>query len=73
MPKLKYNPYKSVVTCDDKLRDILKIKYNLTQGKATLTEDDLNYIYGLKDAGIPDATKLITAINQHKKVELYIE
>lgn len=73
MPKLKYNPYKDIVTCDDQLRDILNTKYNLSSGKATLTEEDVPYILGLKDAGITDASKLITAINQHKKIELYIE
>ena len=73
MAKLKYNPYKDVVILDDQLRDILTTKFSLSSKKATLTLDDLNYIEGLKDAGITDSAKLIVAINQHKKVELYIE
>ena len=73
MPKLKYNPYKDVVILDDQLRDILRTKFNLSQSKSTLTEDDIGYILGLKDAGITGAAKLIVAINQHKKIELYIE
>ena len=71
--KLKYNPYKDIVTLDNKLMDAIKVRLDLSKGKATLTKDNIDYLLGLQDAGITDADKLIVAINQHKKVELYIE
>ena len=71
--KLKYNPYKDVVTLDSKLMDAIEVRFKLSTGKATLTKDNIDYLLGLQDAGITDADKLIVAINQHKKVELYIE
>ena len=73
MSKLKCIPYKDVVVLDSKLQDVISSHFNLSSGKATLTEDDLNYLIGVKDAGIADTSKLINLLTQHKKIELYIE
>ncbi len=73
MSKLKCNPYKDVIELSDTLKDVISTHFNLTKGKATLTEDDLPYLLGIKDANITGTAKLITSIKQHKKVELYIE
>lgn len=71
--KLKCNPYKDVIELSDALKDVISKHFNLSKGKATLTEEDKDYLLGIQDAGIESATELITAITQHKKVELYIE
>jgi len=73
MAKLKCNPYKDVIELSDTLKDAISTHFNLSTGKATLTEEDKDYLLGIQDAGIESTTELITAITQHKKVELYIE
>ena len=70
--KLKCNPYKDIVELADDLKDAIKAKYNLSKGSATLDEEDIEYLNGVKDAGV-DSSALIVQITQHKKVELYIE
>lgn len=74
---LKCIPYKDVIEFHDDLKDAIKAKYNLIQGKATLTEEDIDYLNGIKDAGNTEikesVSSLIVQITQHKKVELYIE
>jgi hypothetical protein len=57
----------------DKLKFILRERYQLTEGVATLTSDDVGYLRGLADAGITDAAQLIEAIEKHGHIRIWLE
>ena len=41
-------------------------------GKFQLDNTALEYLNGLKDAGVPDANKLIEGIEKHELIEIYL-
>ena len=53
------------------LRRVICKKYG--DGQCTLSFDDLDYLEGLKDAGVDDADALIDAINDHDEIIIWQE
>jgi uncharacterized hydantoinase/oxoprolinase family protein len=52
----------------DNLKRVLQKRYESLAG-VTMSTRDLMYLYGLRDAGIDEANKLITAIQKHTEIE----
>lgn len=54
------------------LKEMLYVKFGMP---AILTTEDLNYLYGFRDAGtyFAEIKILINAIEQYKKIEIFLE
>jgi hypothetical protein len=57
----------------DGLKQILSYKYSLSGSSMSFTHSELDYLNGLKDAGIKGADKLIEAIEQHDVVDVWLQ
>jgi hypothetical protein len=57
------------------LSNELKFLLRKTTGRDPVSEffcnDDINYLNGLKDAGVKGAQELITAIEKHGEIKVY--
>ena len=42
-------------------------------GKAYLSNEDIGWLEGLRDAGVEDADELIAAIEKHAEIVIFIE
>lgn len=59
-------------TClPDKLKFILRDKYELDQGPHQLKYENRDYLQGLSDAGIDGAQELLDHMNQNRTVEIW--
>ena len=56
----------------DKLKWVLKDKYDIEQGKYRLKERDIDYLSGLRDAGMKEVEKLISGIKKYGEVDIWI-
>jgi len=72
--------WKPVIKCGENFLDNdLKLKIskryfkNNDVSSAVLTEEDIPYFMGLKDAGIKDANAIIENIREYRRIEIYIE
>jgi len=60
-------------TCLSKeLKWAIEKKFDLSY-RVVLTFGDINYLWGLRDAGIEDAQKLIDAIEKYNEIEIWRE
>lgn len=61
------------IDLDDQLKFVIRERYGLEEGSYRLTEHNIDYLNGLKDAGIKDADKLISAIQKHEEIDIWLE
>lgn len=58
--------------CGDQLKQILIERFRLIEGPSKLDTSHIDYLNGLVDAGITDASKLLDEIARHGKIEIYL-
>ena len=57
----------------DKLKYILRTKFDLEDGPYVLKWEDKEYLNGLNDAGIEDADTLLEMMEKHDKIEIFLQ
>ena len=58
---------------DTALKWIIEKRWSVSSTPLELGDGDLSYLYGLRDAGISDADKLIAGIEKFGRVEIWLE
>lgn len=71
---LVYNTPQKNNDLSDRLKKIMIDTYKIDQnGPHTVTESDLSYFRGLRDAGVPDADRVCELIENFGRIELKLE
>jgi len=60
-------------TLSDELRFALERSINLQEGVKLMSETDIPYLKGLRDADIKDAQKLVDAIEKYGEIKVWLQ